>query len=154
VQQGSILPRSAGYGGYNDLYNTQSWVYRGTGLTYGDTFGRDGRIEGIVGYEVDGCEFTGGAPGDPTAPIVTGTDGTPLTFKILATSVADVSPHQDGRHAVMGMYRTKKGGWLFNAATIYWSKGLQTSYYGAFVLEVRTITKNVIDKFLRLSRMP
>lgn len=155
VQRGSLLPTSAGWGGYNDLFNTQSWVYRGTGLTYGDTLGkRTGPGElGIVGYEVDGCEFTGYVSGNPTAPLVTGTDGTPLTYKILGLSQAYYSLLPD-RHAVMGMYRTKGGGWVFNAATIYWSYGLQTTYYGQYIPEVRTITKNVIDKFLRLSRIP
>lgn len=47
----------------------------------------------------------------------------------------------------------RRGGWLFNAATIRWSWGLQSGYMGPAIPEVQKLTKNVIDKFLRLSRI-
>lgn len=104
-------PANQGWVGYNDLYNLDSWFFRYSGLTSDDTLGyrppRPGYPNdnfGIVGYEVDGCDFTivNGKP------VVTGTDGTPLTYKILGVSSAYYNNLPD-RYGVMGMYRTKGG---------------------------------------------
>jgi N,N-dimethylformamidase beta subunit-like, C-terminal len=155
VQRGNLLRSWDGWGGYNDLYNTQSWVFRGTSLVSGDTLGNrnptDSTQLGIVGDLVDGCEFTF----QDTIPVVTGLYQTPLTYKILGTSDAWNNSMIGGDyHCVMGMYRTKGGGWAFNAASVYWCNGLETTVYGDYIPEVRMITKNIIDKFIRLSRIP
>ena len=49
---GQLTPAD-GYGDYA-VYNTQSWVFKGTGLKDGDEFGG---TAAIVGYETDGARF-------------------------------------------------------------------------------------------------
>ena len=65
-----------GAGGYT-VYRPGHWVFDGTGIDYGDVLGARATT---VGYECDGCEYTvvDGLP-EPT-----GSDGTPVSFEILA----------------------------------------------------------------------
>jgi hypothetical protein len=114
------------------------WVYEGTGLRDGDTFGED---QHLAGYECDGAEFDrrdleAGRPARPT-----GRDGTPTTFVILA--VADLSVAGWGlgnRAATMGAYRD--GGTVFTASTTDWPRVVASGRAPA----VEQITRNVLDR--------
>ncbi|MEV0151291.1 MULTISPECIES: N,N-dimethylformamidase beta subunit family domain-containing protein [unclassified Nonomuraea] len=115
---------------------TDHWVYAGTGLRDGDTFGR-----GALGYETDAADLEW-LDGVPRA---TGRDGTPPSFVVLAT--ADLShwrSHGKGGAATMGVHRLGAGT-VFNAGTINWGNTLATDPVLA------RITRNVLD---RLSRPP
>jgi hypothetical protein len=124
------------------------WVFAGTGLAAGDTFGRDDPEEShrIVGYECDGCEWTE-VDGRPTP---THRDGTPEGFAILAHAPASWNnlwshypgpdrPLANGGAAILGTYTRK--GTVFTAGTIGWANGLRD---GDRVVE--QITRNVLDR--------
>lgn len=123
-------PVSEGYGGYT-AHRTDHWAYEGTGLAEGQEFGQEAAI---VGHEVDGALVTW----EDSLPYVTGEDGTPLGFTILATS-----PASRGL-ATMGLYTAPSGAVVFNAATIRWSAGLATD------TTVSRITFNVLNELLGL----
>ncbi|TMR94452.1 N,N-dimethylformamidase beta subunit family domain-containing protein [Nonomuraea basaltis] len=115
---------------------TDHWVYAGTGLRDGDTFGR-----GALGYETDAADLEW-LDGVPRA---TGRDGTPPSFVVLAT--ADLSHwrrYGRGGAATMGVHRLGAGT-IFNAGTINWGNTLATDPVLA------RVTRNVLD---RLSRPP
>ncbi|MER6944211.1 N,N-dimethylformamidase beta subunit family domain-containing protein [Nonomuraea sp. NPDC000554] len=106
------------------------WVFEGTGLADGDTFGK-----GALGYETDAADLEW-VDGVPRA---TGRDGTPPSFVVLAT--ADLSHwrrYGRGGAATMGIHRLGAGT-VFNAATINWGNTLHDP-----VLE--RITQNVLDR--------
>jgi hypothetical protein len=134
VNDGSILPASAGYGGYT-VYNHHSWVYNGTGLMEGEDLGYS---DAIVGDETDGglFNFVNGIPA------FTGTDGSPTNFMVLGLSPAySTWGFNPIPRATFGIFHKQGGGTVFNAATNNWSLGLDSNYY------VQKITKNVFDKF-------
>jgi hypothetical protein len=109
------------------------WVFAGTGLHDNATFGRG---ENIVGYETDAAEYveTDGIPR------VTGRDGTPPTFVVLATAdLRDWLPCGKGGYATMGIYR--RTGTVFTAATTDWANGFQ---FPESV--VHQITRNVVSR--------
>ncbi|WP_431906787.1 N,N-dimethylformamidase beta subunit family domain-containing protein [Nonomuraea jabiensis] len=111
------------------------WVFEGTGLADGDTFGR-----GAIGYETDAADLEWVA-GIPRA---TGRDGTPPSFVVLAT--ADLSHwrrYGKGGAATMGLHRLGSGT-VFNAGTINWGNTLDDP-------ALATITRNVLN---RLSHPP
>jgi hypothetical protein len=111
------------------------WVFEGTGLADGDTFGR-----GALGYETDAADLEW-VDGVPRA---TGRDGTPPSFVVLAT--ADLSHwrrYGRGGAATMGVHRLGAGT-VFNAATINWGNTLHDPV-------LNRITRNVLD---RLSQPP
>src|SRR5262245_2894688 len=86
------------------------WVFDTTGLNDGDGFGADDQI---VGYEVDAAVFQEDAHG---VPGVTGTDGTPLNFLVLATAdCTQWGPGGQAGMATMGIFRNR--GTVFTAAT-------------------------------------
>lgn len=122
-------------GGDNQPYTVafaQHWVFDGTGLQNGQTF-----APGLVGYEADGAQF---ATLDGV-PVVTGRDGTPASFQVLAT--ADL-PWEDSGFpgtATMGVYQ--RGGTVFTAATTDWQFGLQDA-------TVSRITQNVVQRLAQL----
>ncbi|HLX13151.1 MAG TPA: N,N-dimethylformamidase beta subunit family domain-containing protein, partial [Bacteroidota bacterium] len=133
----SEFPLSLGYGGIA-AYNSQHWVYEGTNILDGATFGQK---EAIAGYEVDGALFSW-ANG---LPRVTGAADTTLKYNILG-----VSPSIDGKrrgHLTMGIYNNTQGGWVFNAATTGWAHGLSADPV------VDRVTLNVIHRFLQ-NRFP
>ena len=68
---------TAGLGGYT-VHRADHWIFRGTGLGYGDVLGAGATV---VGYECDGCEFTYRYG----LPYPTGEDGTPTNLEILGT---------------------------------------------------------------------
>ncbi|MFI7638055.1 N,N-dimethylformamidase beta subunit family domain-containing protein [Nonomuraea sp. NPDC049400] len=111
------------------------WVFEGTGLADGDTFGR-----GAIGYETDAADLEWVAG----VPRATGRDGTPPSFVVLAT--ADLSHwrrYGKGGAATMGVHRLGAGT-IFNAGTINWGNTLHDPV-------LATITRNVLD---RLSHRP
>jgi hypothetical protein len=116
------------------------WVYAGTGLREGDSFGAEAG-EYIVGYECDGAEFDRDevARGIPAQP--TGRDATPRDFAILG--IADLRPSGWGlgnAAATMGTYTDN--GTVFTAATTDWARVLA----GGSSPAVERITRNVIDR--------
>lgn len=140
--------------GYNDdganggfkVTDASHWVFAGTGLSNNTVFGRDA---GIVGYEVDGALFNM-ANGKP---VVTGEDGTPTNFQILALAPAFAanSPslipgvvhnnHNGQGWATMGIFKpSANSGTVFVAPTIDWAEGLKSD------ANVDRITKNVINR--------
>ena len=160
------------YGGYHGLFGEfmdgpgagaytvhrpEHWVFAGTGLKAGDTFGGEA---GIAGYECDGCEFVM----EDGRPVPTGRDGTPRDLTILATAPArwsrrdgslgwarqlraalppaEVVPqdfvHRDGA-GVLGIY--SRGGTVVTAGSTDWPDGLTA---GDPV--VQRIVRNILDR--------
>lgn len=117
------------------------WVFAGTGLTDGDRFAL-----GAVGYETDAAlfeELDG-------VPRITGRDGTPASFVILATAdLRHWRRYGQGGHATMGVFRLGAGT-VFNAATVNWGSALGNPADPADPV-VDRITRNVLD---RLSAPP
>ncbi|WP_238013877.1 DUF6605 domain-containing protein [Dactylosporangium sp. AC04546] len=111
------------------------WVFAGTGLRDGDGFAL-----GAVGYETDAALFAE----DGGVPAVTGGDGTPPSFVVLATAdLRHWRRYGQGGHATMGVFR-RGAGTVFTAATVNWGASL-----GDPVTD--RITRNVLD---RLSAPP
>jgi hypothetical protein len=112
---------------------SQHWVFDGTDLNDDDEFGAE---DLIIGYETDAAlflEMNG-------VTQVTGVDGTPLNFVILAT--ADLTNWAVGGKAgwaTMGVYQNN--GTVFTAATTDWSHGLRGSWNA-----VSQITQNVLRR--------
>jgi hypothetical protein len=103
------------------------WVYAGTELRDGDTFG-GGADQALIGYECDGASLA---------------DGTPESFQILG--MARLTPNWEYREqpekaaATMGIYQN--GGTVFTAATTDWARVL-----AAGDPLVHRITRNVLDR--------
>ncbi len=133
VNHGSILPKTSGYGDFA-AYNSQHWVFQGTGLVDGQEFGF---ANDIVGYEADGALFTW----DRGIPRVTGTDQTPTSYVILGISPAE-RPTGTVNTATMGLWSNSNNGWVFNASTTDWAHGLASDPV------VSRITLNVFQRFM------
>lgn len=106
------------------------WVFDGTGLADGDSFGR-----GCLGYETDAADIEeiGGVPR------VTGRDGTPRSFTVLATAdLRHWDAYGQGGAATMGVF-TAGPGTVFNAGTVNWGAALADPV-------VARITSNVIAR--------
>jgi hypothetical protein len=106
------------------------WVFAGTGLTDGDKFGL-----GALGYETDAAdieEIDG-------VPRVTGRDGTPTSFTVLATAdLRHWSAYGQAGAATMGLFESGQGT-VFNAGTVNWASAIGDPV-------VARITRNVIDR--------
>ena len=110
------------------------WVFDRTGLTDGGQFG-----PGTVGYETDAAEIVE----EVGVPRVTGRDGTPADFVVLATAdLGEWRTAGQGGAATMGLFRSAGGGTVFNAATTGWGRGL---FPGADPV-VERITRNVLER--------
>lgn len=130
-----------GSGAYT-VHRPDHWIFAGTGLQQGDSFGGE---HTIVGYECDGCELVW----KDGLPFPTHRDGTPDTFQILGTAPAKWHPDdcqwyghwENGRegHAVIGTYT--RGGVVFTAGTTDWAHGLSGEDP-----TVEQITRNVIER--------
>lgn len=106
------------------------WVFAGTGLADGDEFGK-----GALGYETDAAEFEE----VDGVPRVTGRDGTPHSFVVLATAdLRHWRRYGQGGEATMGVF-TNGAGTVFNAATVNWGAALGDPV-------VDRITRNVLDR--------
>jgi hypothetical protein len=111
----------------------EHWVFDGVGLRTGDAF-----AAGALGYETDAADF------DEVdgVPLITGRDGTPSSFVVLAT--ADLHhwrQNGQGGMATMGTFRLGRGT-VFNAATINWGRVLDDPV-------VERITRNVLTRLSR-----
>jgi hypothetical protein len=114
------------YRGYT-VTNAAHWIFTGTGLSNGDTFGAGDSVDNtILGYETDA---TGG--------------GTPQDFETLARAdLRDWAPNGQGGYACMGTYR--RNGIVFTAGTVNWSAGLSQNG-GATAVD--RITQSVLNGF-------
>lgn len=121
------------------------WLFAGTDLKRGDTFGAKLPDYKVVGYECDGCELLW----KDGLPFPTHADGTPKGFEVLATAPARWHPDDaewyekwpKGRtgHAVVGAYT--RGGTVVTVGTTDWSFGLRGND-----ANIVRITKNVLDR--------
>ncbi|HEU4522100.1 MAG TPA: N,N-dimethylformamidase beta subunit family domain-containing protein, partial [Thermoanaerobaculia bacterium] len=111
------------------------WVFSGTGLTRGTTFGRE-----TTGLEVDGVVFNCDISGVPARP--DGSDDAPMNYHILAVTPASLG------WGTMGYYVNPAGGAVFNAASQGWVWGLE------FNETIQRITANVLDRFASGARLP
>lgn len=166
---GHATPRAPG--GFT-VYRPDHWAFAGTDLYYGDMFGAEA---GIVGYEVDGVDYTF----RDGLPYATHADGAPESLGILAMAPAtmgevdrghwgsmsgigdsdalfkamvlygDTSPaalDKAMRGAGMVAHFTRGQGEVFNAATCEWVKGLTLG-----CAMTQRVTRNVLDRFLGAS---
>lgn len=127
------------------VHRPAHWIFEGTGLKQGETFGDK---DTIVGYECDGCEFTL----QNGLPVATGRDGTPKNFEILASCPARWHPddswwyerfdHNRVGASVMGVYT--RGGTVFTCGSTDWAHGLR----GRDPI-VERVTKNILDRLAR-----
>ncbi len=127
------------------VHRPQHWLFEGTTLKAGGSFGG---ADSIVGYECDGCEMIW----KDGLPFPTHRDGTPEGFTILATAPARWHPDdslwyerfEKGRvgAAVMGSYT--KGGTVVTVGTTDWSHGLA----GKDPI-VERITHNILNRLSR-----
>ncbi|HEY7477933.1 MAG TPA: N,N-dimethylformamidase beta subunit family domain-containing protein [Actinomycetota bacterium] len=156
-------PRATG--GYT-VHRPDHWLFEGTGLRYGDTFGA---ADAIVSYEVDGCAITM----RDGLPVPTHEDGAPDSLQILASAPArlwaqDEQPsryaHEPGElehaamavygdawrdelhrlahnHAVLGTFEAPGGGTVVNAGVTDWVYGLVGGDP-----DVERITRNILDR--------
>ena len=127
------------------VQHAEHWVYAGTGLRDGDTFG-DRPEEYLVGYECDGAHFDRSDLEAGRAVTASGSDGTPPEFRILG--VGDTRPSGWGLGncaATMGIrtgaIRTGSGT-VFTAATTDWPRVL----VGGTCPAVEQVTRNVLDR--------
>src|SRR5262249_389513 len=99
------------------------WVFAGTGLVKGQTFGAS---DFLVGYEADACLFAEDGAGKLVA---TGADDTPTNFQILGVGatpswqIEDELEPRDSQAATLGLY-TSAGGSVFIAGTTDWGRVL------------------------------
>lgn len=105
------------------------WIFEGTGLSNGAQMGAS-----VGAIEVDGALFNTLPNGDVE---VEGSDGTPLSYEVLATL-----PASDG-YGTIGMYVHPQGGAVFNGAARDWSYGLIDFNDPV----IQRITRNVFDRF-------
>jgi hypothetical protein len=128
------------------------WVFTGTGLAKGASFGQAQRI---LRYEVDGVDFNYDTQGVPRA---TGGDGVNVNTSILglvalngwAGNASALRPASAinlkgvaGPWAAMTL--SKNNGWVFNGGTTDWARGLEPCVISGNTEPVCKITKNVID---------
>lgn len=106
------------------------WVFGGTGLADGDTFGF-----GCLGYETDAAHLDqAGASYYPT-----GKDGSPASLTVLATAdLRHWAAYGQGGAATMGIF-TSGAGTVFNAGTVCWGAALDDPV-------VARITGNVLGR--------
>jgi hypothetical protein len=86
---GGVTPR--GSGGFT-VYRNKHWAFEGTDLYYGDILGR---IVPVVGFEVDGVDYTF----RHGLPYPTGEDDTPDNLEILALALAAQAEETDHGHS-------------------------------------------------------
>jgi hypothetical protein len=109
----------------------EHWVFEGTGLTLGATFGA-----GCVGYETDAAELVHDGP----VMRATCRDGTPPTFVVLGwADLSNWRMYGQGGLATMGVYRN--GGTVFTAGTVQWADKLDGT---SPVID--RITRNVVSR--------
>jgi hypothetical protein len=130
-----------------EVHQPEHWLFAGTDLKRGATFGGK---DSIVGYECDGCEFVM----KEGRPVPTHRDGTPASFVILATAPARWHPDdcewyerwEKGRTgaAVLGTYTTAGGGNVVTTGTTDWAHGLRGKDPA-----VERITRSVLERLAK-----
>ncbi|HEX7635110.1 MAG TPA: N,N-dimethylformamidase beta subunit family domain-containing protein [Noviherbaspirillum sp.] len=136
------------------VQDTDHWVFAGTALRQGDTFGND-TWPPLVGYECDGVPLK---DFDKAGGLAVLSDeaqrcGTPPGFRILAASLLDGgwqerppreahATHEGIHAAVMGIF--SRNGTVFTAGTTDWAQVLASGQEP----RIDTITRNVIDRLL------
>jgi hypothetical protein len=122
-----------------EVQHADHWVYEGTRVRDGQTFGAAGD-EHLVGYECDGAHFDRRGVGGGRPARASGDDGTPADFVILG--IGDVARSGWGmgnRAATIGVH--SPGGTVFTASTTDWPRVLAG---GSPVVD--RVTRNVIDR--------
>jgi hypothetical protein len=123
------------------VQHAEHWVFEGTGLRDGDTFGAD---HALVGYECDGAALSDRLDERGFA-VPRHDDGTPENFIILGIAKLGAEWAQDpedfagGRTATMGIYANN--GVVFTAATTDWSRVLASG-----APPVEKITENLLHR--------
>ena len=121
------------------VQHAEHWIFEGTGLRDGDTFGAD---HALIGYECDGASISD-RPDEQGFAVPRHDDGTPENFVIPGTGRLGPEWAQDpegfagGRTATMGIYANN--GVVFTAATTDWPRVL-----GNGDPHVEKITENVL----------
>jgi len=120
------------------VQNSTNWVYAGTGLYDGSS------IPGILGYEQDKYfDYLPGPVADPT------------TYVLLSDS--PFTGANGANYSNASIYEAPSGAWVFDAATLGWSWGLDSYVPPAGIVTwgvaapsaaVKQITANVLNKFL------
>lgn len=106
------------------VQHADHWVFAGTGLRDGDTFGAD---HALVGYECDGAAISD-QHDERGFAVPSHNDDTPENFIILGTArlgpewAQDPADFPGGRTATMGIYANN--GVVFTAATTDWARVL------------------------------
>jgi hypothetical protein len=104
------------------VQHAQHWIFKGTGLRDGDTFGAD---HALIGYECDGASIAE-PPDERGFAVPRHDDGTPENFIILGTGrlgpewAQDPEDFPGERTATMGIYANN--GVVFTAATTDWPR--------------------------------
>jgi hypothetical protein len=124
------------YRGYT-VTNAAHWIFGGTGLQNGQTFGAGADVEStILGYETDAALVKP----NTSPPQVLGADGTPKDFAVLASAdLTDWGKGGQAGHATMGIYH--RNGAVFTAGTVNWAGGLQNDGTA-----VNKITANALQR--------
>jgi len=127
------------------VQHADHWVFEGTGLQNGDTFGAE---EHLVGYECDGSQLSNQADAEEFV-VPSFADGTPPSFVILGVGRLGAGwenrPDGDNAAATMGLYINT--GTVFTAATTDWARVLASGEK-----HVDQITRNVIERLQRPNR--
>ena len=155
-----------GSGGYT-VWRPDHWAFDDVDLLAGDLLGAD---PVVVGYECDGCELTL----HHGLPVATGTDGTPVDFDVLATAPTHLWETHEAQGGMDDSYigelnwvaerlggadtpanRTRFGtgravlGWFRRGSGEVFTTGCTDWAYGLDDPDVRTVTRNVLDRFTR-----
>jgi hypothetical protein len=123
------------------VQHANHWVFEGTGLRDGDTFGAD---HALVGYECDGASISERLDEQGFA-LPSHDDGTPEDFIILGIGRIGANWAQDpenfpgARTATMGIYANN--GVVFTAATTDWARALASGEP-----HVEKITENILRR--------
>ncbi len=154
-----------GDGGYR-VMDPEHWIFSGLDLKKGDSLGSEGVV---VGYECDGCVFVE----DESGVRVTGEDGTPLDFSVMAAAPARLWETQDGPDALDENYIgelnwvAERIGGVDNEETrglfdhghavmgifsrkkgSVFTTGCTDWAYGLDTKDVNQVTKNVMERFI------
>ena len=121
------------------MHRPEHWVFEGTDLRTGDTFGGE-----TLAYETNGVDYALDAEG---RAVPTGADGTPGDYLILG--LAELLDWGTPGNAAMGLFT--RGGTVFNAATTDWARGLANCLAPDNHLrtDCARITRNVIERLSR-----
>lgn len=125
------------------------WVFTGTGLAAGASFGG-----AYSGYEIDALEFTRGTTDGRVYP--TSSDGSPASLTVLALADASTwnvqaqalgqSGEKSGFGAISIHSRGGAQGVVFNVGATDWALGLQGEVDGQAQSAVGRITLNVVNR--------